>query len=77
MAFSTFSPDDPAIQQAESGLADPAIRARVEEGMARAQRGKRGISGREALQRLSAIPGFTDALAEVERATESPASTTN
>jgi hypothetical protein len=66
MALPSFPPDDPASLQAESGLADPAIRARVKEGAARALRGERGVSESEGLRRLSAIPGFTDALAEIE-----------
>lgn len=65
MALPSFPPDDPASVQAESGLADSAVRARVKEGTARALRGEPGVSEQEGLRRLSEIPGFTDALAEI------------
>ena len=65
----SYPPDDPATVEGESFLADPEIRARVEEGTSRALKGEPGISEREVWRRLSAVPGFTEALAEIE---ESP-----
>ena len=72
MALPAFPPDDPATQEAEKGLTDPTIRDRVEEGTARALRGESGVSEREGLRRLSASPGFTDALTEIEGPPETP-----